>query len=275
LQRLLGLQFDLVSSYGGGEARAFAVMGEAFRDQFLAQGVRKDRLEITGHPLHDEAYRLRESLTSARQVAIKAHYGLEQRTRVVLYATQPVLWREVVTRDQLVSNVRALGRLVNLLGPDFRLVLKLHPREDPADYRAALEAGLPIQVIAQAEMAELIAIADLFISSSSSTVLLAMMLDKPIVTVNFNQVPHFDYYESVGGTLHVKDYGAAERALRLALFDQQTRQRLARERASVLARYARFDGRATDRLATLIEDLSWNGGLGAESGARTSLPAGR
>ena len=37
----LGLRFNLVESYGGGEAERFAVMGEAFREQFLAQGVRK------------------------------------------------------------------------------------------------------------------------------------------------------------------------------------------------------------------------------------------
>ena len=36
--RALGLDFDLVNSYGGGEARLFAVMGEAFRDQFVGAG---------------------------------------------------------------------------------------------------------------------------------------------------------------------------------------------------------------------------------------------
>jgi hypothetical protein len=83
-----------------------------------------------------------------------------------------------------------------------------------------------------------------------------MMLDKPIVTVNFNQVPHFDYYEQVGGTLHVRTPEQAAEALRLALFDQPTRARLAEQRAAVLARYARFDGQATGRLADLVEQLS-------------------
>lgn len=255
-RRLLGVQFDLVNSYGGGEARVFAVMGEVFKEQFLAQGVRKERIEVTGHPLHDAAFAQRAGLTTERARQLKARYGLPPEARVILYATQPVLWRAVVTPEQLIENVQALGRAVADLGPDFLLVLKLHPRESPEAYTPGLATGLPIRLYQDAEIAELIALAEVFISSSSSTVLLAMMLDKPIVTVNFNQVPHFDYFEPVGGTLHVRTHAAAARALRDAVFDADTRARLATERAAVLARYARFDGRATERLATLIEELS-------------------
>jgi CDP-glycerol glycerophosphotransferase (TagB/SpsB family) len=255
-QRLLGVRFDLVNSYGGGEARVFAVMGEAFREQFLAQGVRKERIEVTGHPLHDAAFAQRAALTPERARVLKAKYGLPAGSRIILYATQPVLWRAVVTREELVANVLALGRAVAALGPDFRLVLKLHPREQLDDYRPVLRDGLPIRLLNEGEIAELIAPAEVFISSSSSTVLLAMMLDKPIVTVNFNQVPHFDYYASIGGTLHAKTPAAAGEALRLAIGDEVTRARLAVERMAVLQRYARFDGRATERLADLVEELA-------------------
>lgn len=256
VQRLLGVRFDLVHSYGGGEARVFAVMGEVFKEQFLAQGVRKERIEVTGHPLHDAAFAQRATLSAEQLRQLKGRYGLPPEARVILYATQPVLWRAVITPEQLVENVRALGRAVADLGPDFLLVLKLHPREAPEAYAPAFGSGLPLRLFHDAEIAELIALAEVFISSSSSTVLLAMMLDKPIVTVNFNQVPHFDYFETVGGTLHVKTHEAAARALRAAVFDDETRARLATERAAVLARYARFDGRAAERLATLIEELS-------------------
>jgi hypothetical protein len=251
-QQLLDVKFDLVQSYGGGEARIFAVMGEAFRQQFLAQGVRKERIEVTGHPLHDAAFAQRAAASPERAAEIKARHGLPPDSRVILYATQPVLWRAVVTPDELVQNVRALGRAVAALGPDFLLVLKLHPRERLDDYAAALDGDLPLRLIKDAEVAELIAVADVFISSSSSTVLLAMMLDKPIVTVNFNQVPHFDYYETVGGTLHTKSPNAAADALQLTIFDEPTQTRLAAERATVLSHYARFDGQATTRLAELI-----------------------
>jgi CDP-Glycerol:Poly(glycerophosphate) glycerophosphotransferase len=256
LQRLLGVRFDLVNSYGGGEARVFAVMGAAFRDQFLAQGVRKERIEVTGHPLHDAAFAQRQDLTPSHLATLKRSYGLPAQARVVLYATQPVLWRAVITREQLVENVQALARAVAALGPEWLLLVKLHPRESIVDYRPALSDDLPIRLVDSGQIAELIAPAEVFISSSSSTVLLAMMLDKPIVTVNFNEVPHFDYFESVGGTLHVRSPVAAAEALRQAAFDPSVRRRLATERASVLGRYARSDGCATERLADLVEEVS-------------------
>jgi hypothetical protein len=255
VQRILGVKFDLVRSYGGGEARVFAVMGETFRDQFLAQGVRKERIEVTGHPLHDAALAQRAANSTENRRELELAFGLPVEARVVLYASQPVLWRAVLTRAELAQNVRAIGEAVSELGPDFWLVIKLHPRESLDDYTSVAESGLPIRLVQQAEIAELIAACEAFISSSSSTVLLAMMLDKPIVTVNFNNVPHFDYYEKVGGTLHVKTREAIGQALRLVLTDEPTRARLAAERTEVLSRYARLDGRATERLAQLVLEL--------------------
>ena len=254
-RRLLDVHFDLVNSYGGGEALVFAVLGPAFREQFLAQGVRKARIEVTGHPLHDLAFAQRAGLGPDASAAVRARYDLPPAARLVLYATQPVLWREVITRDQLRENVRALGRAVAELGPEFLLVLKLHPRESLDQYAGAAD-GLPIRLIEQAEIAELIAAAEVFVSSSSSTILQAMMLDKPIVTVNFNRVPHFDFYEQIGGTLHVRTHQAAAEALRLATLDEPTRARLAAARQGVLERYARFDGQATRRLADLVEEMA-------------------
>ena len=159
-----------------------------------------------------------------------------------------------MTHEQLRASVRAIaGAVAALPGPP-RLVLKLHPRERPEDYAFCAELDPPVRVIARAEMTELIGASDLFVSASSSTVLLAMMLDRPIVTVNLEAVPHFDAFEAIGGTLHVRTVEAFADAARLALADGPTRDRLAAERRAVLARYTRFDGRATEQIAALIAD---------------------
>ena len=250
--RAVGLYFDLANSYGGGEARLFAVMGEAFKDQYLAQGVRSKRIVVTGHPSHDEAYARVAALDAAARASIRARYDLPQEGTVVLYATQPVLWRRVMTPEQLHDGVRAIASEVARLPGRPCLVLKLHPRERLEDYAFCADLDPSVRVIARAEMIELIGASDAFISSSSSTVLLAMMLDRPIVTVNLHAVPHFDAFEAIGGTLHVRTAEAFGRALGLALTDPATRDRLAAERRAVLARYTRFDGRATERIAGLI-----------------------
>jgi hypothetical protein len=249
--RALGLRFDLANSYGGGEARSFAVMGETFREQFTRQGVRGKRIVVSGHPTHDAVFRQARSLDAARLAEVRARYEIESDATFVLYATQPVLWRKVITRETLERNVRAMAVAV-YSRPARQLVLKLHPREDPADYAFCAELDPPVRVLPHAELPELIAASDLFVSSSSSTVLLAMMLDRPIVTVNFDAVPHFDQFEPIGGTLHVRTHEAFAEAVERALGDEATRADLAHQRASVIARYTRFDGGAADRIADLI-----------------------
>ncbi len=254
LLRGLGLSFDLAESYGGGEARLFAVMGEAFEAQYRAQGVRNKRIVVTGHPAHDVAHSQAAAIDARARAAIRARYRLPADGPMVLYATQPVLWRRVMTPDQLRASVRAIAAAVAGLPGLPHLVLKLHPRERPEEYAFCADLNPPVRVIADAEMAELIAASDLFVSSSSSTVLLAMMLDRPIVTVNLDSVPHFDAFEEIGGTLHVRTPEAFAAAAAQALADLPTRERLQGERKAVLARYTRFDGRATERIATLIVD---------------------
>ncbi len=250
LLRTLGLSFQHANSYGGGEARLFAVWGEAFKAQYTAQGVRHKRIAVTGHPTHDAAYARAASIDDRQRARIRARYALPTDGPLVLYATQPVLWRRVIGPAELEANVRAIAASVAAVGA--QLVLKLHPRERPEDYAFTKRLDPPIPVLTRAEMPDLVAACDLFVSSSSSTVLLAMMLDRPIVTVNFNQIPHFDYFEPLGGALHTRTPAEFARALPLALADEPTRARLARERRAVLDRYTRFDGQATDRLAGLI-----------------------
>jgi CDP-glycerol glycerophosphotransferase (TagB/SpsB family) len=264
----LGLRFDLVESYGGGEAQRFAVMGAAFREQFLAQGVRKQEIAITGHPTHDLVYQRAQSIDAGARAAIREQYGLPQDGTLALYATQPVLWRKVISHETLEANVRAMADAIGRLD-GCTLVLKLHPREDPADYAFCVTLDPPVQVIAQAEMPDLIAACDLFISSSSSTVLLAMLLDRPIVTVNFDAVPHFDQFEPIGGTIHVRTHAAFAEAARQLLTDADARDRLQAQRHDVVARYTRFDGRAAERIAGVVTSA-----LGLPTAAAPQTPVG-
>jgi hypothetical protein len=251
-QEILDVDFELVNSYGGGEARAFAVMGPHFADQYRTQGVAGKAIVVTGHPLHDAAFRRSRGMDQAELSRLRSQFGIPSNERVVLYATQPFFWRGVITPAQLHENVQAMSSSVRSLGADYRLTVKTHPREEPEDYAFCADLDPPVRVIPRAEMTDLIAIAEIFISSSSSTVLLAMMLDRPIVTVNFNQVLHFDFFESIGGTLHVRTFDELSDALERIVNDEATRADLAQGRQAALDRLACFDGHATERVTDLL-----------------------
>jgi glycosyltransferase involved in cell wall biosynthesis len=268
--RALGLHVELVNSYGGGEARQFAVIGEAFREQFERQGVRGKRISVTGHPTHDAVFERAASIDDAERSAIRRRYQIAEDRTLVLYATQPVLWRKVMTRETLERNVRAIAGAV-AAREGCGLVVKLHPREDRADYAFCDTFEPPVRVITEAEMPDLIAACDLFISSSSSTILLAMMLDRPIVTVNFDDVPHFDQFDAIGGTIHVRTHADFTAALHRLLDDPAARDRRQPQRRRVNERYTRFDGHAAERIAGLIARPAVVRQLGTDS---STGPAG-
>jgi CDP-glycerol glycerophosphotransferase (TagB/SpsB family) len=241
-----------VNSYGGGEARVFAVMGPHFESQYRAQGVSGKAIVATGHPLHDAAFKRSMESDEAELSRLRSLLGIPANERVVLYATQPFFWRGVITPEELRENVQAMNAAVSSLGPEYRLTVKIHPRESAEDYAFCADLEPQVRVIPRVDMTDLIPLAEIFISSSSSTVLLAMMLDRPIVTVNFNQVLHFDFFEPIGGTLHVRTYDELAAALRRITTDEATRSDLAASRSSALERLARFDGHAAERVADLL-----------------------
>ena len=110
--RALGLDFDLVNSYGGGEARLFAVMGEAFRDQFISAGRARQADRRDRPPDPRRRLPARPDVDAAERATIRRRYDLPPDRTIVLYATQPVLWRKVMTRETLERNVRAIAQTV-------------------------------------------------------------------------------------------------------------------------------------------------------------------
>jgi hypothetical protein len=250
---LSGVGFQLANTYGGGEAPYLAVMGNAFEQQFREQGAQKTAIYVAGHPSHDAVFERVKCWQEQDRLAVLTDLGFAPSARLVAYATQPTLWRGVLTPSGLREMVETVVEAALALGPEHVLVVKLHPRERLEDY-AFLEGRARVAVVKDADVQRLIAASDVFVSSSSSTLLYAMMFGKPIVTINFHGVQHFDYFANLGGTLHVSRAEEFASALAAALRDDETRTRLWQEQQALLARFSRFDGLATERLVSLIED---------------------
>jgi hypothetical protein len=249
LLRRLDLPFQFAHSFGGGEARRFAVMGDAFVDQFARQGVSREKMVVTGNPEHDAHYYRRlatDSATAKRHVCDEL--GLPLRPLAV-FATAPLVG--FISSDEqrritsiLVENV--------LESTDCSLVVKLHPR-DEMDYAFVKEYGSRVAVCKEYDLIALVEACDVFISHGSSTILLAMAWGKPAVTLSFTSWTVGDYFAELGGTLLVKDPDRLSSALVSALRNDQVRERLLAEQQQVVSHYMKFDGRVVERLVSLIE----------------------
>jgi hypothetical protein len=140
-------------------------MGRFVTDAFRSQGV-TTRIETTGIPRFAELAPTRSSVVS--------------QPRDIVYLTGSFLWHdERELHDCQQRDLDALARA--LPGAGWRLRIRLHPREDPADY-ARFQASPGVQVTSRVEspLWEELAQAAVVVTAMSTAALEALALGRPI-----------------------------------------------------------------------------------------------
>lgn len=87
----------------------------------------------------------------------------------------------------------------------------------------------------------------------STTALEAMILDKPVITINLMNIPDRVPYEKSGAALGVKRAGDIAPSIKKAMYDEETRKNLETARKKFVYEQAYLvDGNASRRVADLI-----------------------
>jgi hypothetical protein len=133
------------------------------------------------------------------------------------------------------------------------LLLSLHPRSRPEDYREAAErAGA---VISDRPLLEILPAADLFVATHSSTVRWAILLGIPTLVLDDFGVGANGMFEA-GSVTFVTNRSDVKDRVRSMLAQAQVEQgNMARPPAPEL-----FDGGSARRVVTLLESLTACGG---------------
>jgi len=252
LSQKLGLSFQFVHSFGGGEAKYIAVSGEAFASQFAGQGVSPDRLIVTGSPEHDLLYdRKKNAKASNAKKRIRSDFGLGSGPLVV-FSTQPLVHFGILSEKERRYQMSILAESV-LSRRDSSLIVTLHPREEMREYHFFRKYGKRLIVCKGYDLISLIDACDIYISQFSSTILMAMAWGKPIITFNFVNIGSANYFAGLGGTLHVTKPEDLVDAVNLFLTNHPLKQKLLNDQREIVNQYMKFDGKAIDRIISIIE----------------------
>lgn len=244
-------------------ADVVAAFGPWTRDWYLSNGNDATRIAITGNPVWD-GYLDAPMLEQAP--AVRRQLRLDPGLPVVMYATTIKGLNRAADftywdwpHQHYAQAVRALGRLHRRR--PIQLLVKLHPRDDPAavpDYiRLAEQAGLPVRVIRDGWAdPRHIAAADLLVCSDSTIGIEAMLLNRPVVSLQLGQPFPLHLYDDQDGVVVVRDRTELAGAFETALFDDATQALLAERRIESVYRFNYLnDGRAGERVAQLVESL--------------------
>lgn len=205
-----------------------------------------EALAVTGSPRLDAIVASAGRFDAAARRRLRDALGAAGDTRVVVVAAK---------HAQLGASFAALVDAARAM-PGIRLVVKPHPAEGDAPYRAA--AGSADNVViapTDADLGQLTAVAAALVTANSTAAIEAMPLGVPALVVGLpNNLSPFVEAGAMAGVHAPAEVGPALRAL---LYDGEMRQRLSAAREAFLARYRiRGDGGAASRAADAIISLS-------------------
>ena len=206
-------------------------------------------LAVTGSAAFDP---LAAAVEQLDRDTCRADLGLPAEGRVVTIMANrfwgPQYWRWFVT-----TLFDALAQL-----PQWRTVIKLHPHDAPDGYlQAAARVGLEKPLIMRDRLWPAIVAADAVVACYTTTILDAMALSRPVV---FPRIPGMEdslgFAES-GGVIAVDDVDQLVAALQRLDEDPAHLAAQVEGAFPVLEEHLhRVDGRASERLALLADELS-------------------
>jgi hypothetical protein len=199
---------------------------------------------ITGQPRYDRLV-MSDRIYSREKFC--ATLGLDPHRKIVLVATQPIPMRETFIRSVL----RALKNF-----QEAQVIIKLHPGENDEAYKKVVEEeNVRVKMLSKSsDTIEALYACDLLVAAFSTVITEALVLGKPAVTLNLTAEDPVPYYKEV--TLRVDKEEDLAPAIRKALYDEKTREKLKKERKKFISKHVyKQDGKATERLIGLIERM--------------------
>lgn len=232
--------------YGPIYADKMAVTGEAMKNALIKRGVSAEQLVITGQPRYDKLLKM----TFNRGKTCR-ELGISEKKNLIVLTTQPVSNEE---NYQLLSAVSEAMKGF----PDTELVIKLHPDENLKWYQQVINSlNCKAVIVRDIDIFELLNACDMMMTLFSTTALEAMILDKPVITINLMNMPDRIPYAKSGAAIGVYREEDLAPAIKRAMYDEETRKKLETGRKKFVYEQAYLvDGKASSRVADLIKIMA-------------------
>lgn len=226
-----------------------AVPGDFAREILKNCGVDEKKLVVTGYPSYDA---LVHAEGHFQRNVICRKFGLDPRRSILVFTTEnlPIRESELLARA-VYSAVKGF--------PSLQFIVKVHPSESELSIYSKLAKELDLQAVItrDASIYEVLYVCDLVVTGFSATALDAMMLNKPVVTINFTGLKDPLPFADDGAAIGVYEERTLKSAIEAALYDEILKKKLRRKQKEFVFRHSYSkDGRATIRVVDLIEKMT-------------------
>lgn len=231
-----------------------AVCGDYSKDLLMQYGnYPEDKIAVTGQPRYDILHKADEIFSKKK---IVEQLNISQDKGLVVLTTQTN--GAMFTHEENVSLLEGVYSAMRDFS-DKKLVVKLHPEEKPGIHENVAK-NLDISdiiIIKDIDILELLYACDLMMTVSSTTAFDALILNKPVITINLTNRPDTLPCAEKGAALGVYKKGDIKRAIHDALYNEETRKKLAENRKKFVYEHCyKIDGKATERVVKHFEEMA-------------------
>lgn len=244
---LLGIMPSNPWIIGGGSATQMAVESDAEREQLLEDGMRAEKMIVTGKPSLDTIAR---QLASVDRSGVRRKLGIGPEERFLLCSVPQLAEHGLLPPER--HREEMIFLFTTLIQSGAHILLNLHPRCRREFYEPlARAAGVRI---AEERIYDLLPACDLFTSCYSSIVAQAIALGKPTVVFDFYELgyPPFDH---APGVTVVRERGQFLPALQHLLTDHNHYDTCVEAQTAGGGAWAILDGKNTERVLAVMEEL--------------------
>lgn len=209
-----------------------------------------DRVVVTGQPKSDYLARADEIFDKNK---LCNELGINPNKKIVVWITQT----HGLPTDENKKNISCIYNAMQSL-KNTQLVIKLHPCEDQkAPLYREDKITKPIIIAAKdADTNGMLYACDVMITKNSTTALEAMILNKPVITLNLSKMSDFYQYAESGAAVGVYKEEDLLPTLEKVLYDLQFCKKLEKNRERFVYEHAYIqDGQASKRVADLIMEM--------------------
>jgi hypothetical protein len=245
--------------FNSGFADAIATESHAMQDYYVAAGLGREKLVVTGSP-SDDAMSAAVADRIARRRRLCESLDLPVDRPLLLSALPPDFLYVVGGRPQ--CDFKEYAELVQFWVDGLRTakrynkVLCLHPSVDPETMKYLQSEDLRI---AKLPTAELVPLCDLYVACVSSTIRWAIACGIPVINYDVYRYRYTDYM-GVDAVKAVEEQSEfLEELQKLTNDDAYYAQVAARQRA-IRERWGTLDGKSGERIVALFEHLTENTG---------------
>ena len=235
-----------------------AAMGEASREDMIAQGVPTERIFVTGHPGFDDLV-LPEADVRA---VVRDELGIAADEKMILFASQPyyvgVFNSPEKRKEMIQAVVKVAGALENI-----RLVVKPHPGENTRELKSLIGSTRNAVLVERTRsISGLIKACDIFVTCFSTSALQALYAGKPVINIHFPDNGGSGLYVESGATWVARS--TDEVGTHIMNLISKRRDEEMRKKEEARERFLRrmlfcTDGRAADRVVEIVADMLGKG----------------